>query len=126
MLRSSSLRLLEKILEEEAEVSDEMKSSAEDFSVAKSAKCLVLGGTPKWQSEVISVCPDYRCIEVESTTFDIKLVDSCDAVVIKTKFLSHSQYYKVTDRAKKKNRKIVYCTNNINNMLAKVTKALNA
>ena len=119
-------RLLEKILEEEAAVSEEIKSSTEDFSAAKSAKCLVLGGTHKWQSEVTSVCPDYRCIEVEANNFDVKLIDNCEAVVMKTNFLNHSQYYKVIERAKKKNKKIVYCTNNINNMLAKITKMLNA
>ena len=61
---------------------------------------------------------------MDNNTFDKKIIKKADAVVIKTDYLSHKQWYQVVDQAKKCGRKIVYCRNNISLLLRQVERAL--
>ena len=92
---------------------------------ARNAHVIVFGGPPNWQNQVKSKAPNYTCISVDNNTFDKKIIQKADAVVIKTDYLSHKQWHQVVDQAKKFGRKIVYCRNNISLLFMQVEKAMN-
>ena len=58
---------------------------------------------------------------MQTTKGDLK---AADAVVFKTDYLSHKQWYAVRDYAKKCGRKIIYCRNNISMMFEQIERAL--
>ena len=91
---------------------------------ARDAHVIVFGGPPNWQNQVKSKAPNYTCVSVDSNTFDKKIIQKADAIVIKTDYLSHKQWYQVVDQAKKYGRKIIYCRNNIALLFMQVEKAL--
>lgn len=91
---------------------------------AREAHVIVFGGPPNWQNQVKSKAPNYTCISVDNNTFDKKIIQKADAVVIKTDYLSHKQWHQVVDQAKKCGRKIIYCRNNIALLFMQVEKAL--
>ena len=95
-----------------------------DTTKARSANVIVFGGPDKWQSQVISQAPQYTCVSVDNNTFDKKNIKGADAVVFKTDYLSHKQWYAVRDYAKKCGRKIIYCRNNIPMMFEQIERAL--
>ena len=90
----------------------------------RNAKAVLFGGPSKWQSEVSNTAPNYLCISVSNNAFDVKNIDNAEIIIIKTDYLSHAQYKKIIERVRKKNKKIVYCTNNIKHMFYDVGKFL--
>ena len=91
---------------------------------ARNAHVIVFGGPDKWQGQVLSQAPNYICISVDNNTFDKKKIQRADAVVFKTDYLSHKQWYAIRDYAKKCGRKIIYCRNNIPMLFAQIEKVL--
>ncbi len=91
---------------------------------ARDAHVIVFGGPPNWQNQVKSKAPNYVCVSVDSNTFDKKIIQKADAIVIKTDYLSHKQWHLVVEQAKKCGRQIIYCRNNISMLFMQVEKAL--
>ena len=91
---------------------------------ALNAHVVIFGGPNKWQNQIKSIAPNYICISVDNNTFDKKIISKADAVVFKTDYLSHKQWSKVRDHAKKCGRKIVYCRNNLQFLFSQIEKAI--
>ena len=118
-LQEQNQLLRQYISDESREIDAEVEEpiSIED---ALNAKVVVFGGTTAWQASVRQRAENYVCVDVKDTVFDTKIIDKADAVVFKVDYLSHSQFYRVIDKVRKKKIPVVYCSNNINVMLRKI------
>ena len=95
-----------------------------DYMHAQNCHALVFGGPPNWQNTVKAAAPNYTCISVDNNTFVRKLIDKADVLIIKTDYLSHSQWKPVVTHAKKRGKKIAYCRNNFDRMFTQVQKCI--
>lgn len=102
------------------------KNTAEriDYDLVRSSNVIVFGGPPNWHASIKNVMNNFICIPVGNKTFDTKIIDSADVIVIKTDYFSHAQWYRIMSRARNKNKSVVYCQNNINALIRDVYKAL--
>lgn len=64
--------------------------------------------------------PGFTIIDPDNYGFDAKIIDKADVIVIKTDYMAHAQWYKVNERAKKKGKRLVFCTNSVEDMLLKI------
>ena len=85
-------------------------------------KAVVFGGHPNWQAQVKEAAPGFICIAADNYSFDAKIMDKADVVVVKTDYMSHAQWFKVSERARKKNKRIVYCAESVQKMMEKIGK----
>ncbi|ORT98770.1 hypothetical protein D081_2396 [Anaerovibrio sp. JC8] len=125
-IMAERVKILQQLLDEGA-ASDtkdtgEMDEAArqEILARAKNKKAVVFGGHPNWQAEVRKAAPDFTIIDPDNYGFDVKIIDKVDVIVIKTDYMAHAQWYKITERAKKKGKKIIFCTNSVDDMLMKI------
>ena len=120
-LLKEKARVLEELEAEEQAQLDE-KDAAECIERAKKMKAVVFGGHPNWQAQVKEAAPGFICISADNYSFDAKIMDKADVVVVKTDYMSHAQWFKVSERARKKHKRIVYCAESVQKMMEKVGK----
>lgn len=113
-------RILEELFNEKLNYSENIEDQKVIIERAKSLRIVVFGGHQKWQGQVKDSAPNYTCIEADNYSFDSKIIDKADAIVIKTDYMSHAQWYKIMERARKKNIKVIYCTENVQVMMLKI------
>lgn len=117
----AKVKALEELANDEKGIVEaESDDTAEAIDRGRKMKAVVFGGPPNWQAQVKKAADGYVCIETSDYVFDTKLIDNADVVVIKTDYMSHAQYRRIIERARKKNKKVIYCTNNVDGLLAKV------
>ncbi len=114
--------ILEEILSRDY---DNNSSKEVDFTTALNTNVLVFGGPDKWQSKIMELSETYKCVSIDKYNFSLDIIDNAAIILINYGYLSHGQYYKVIDYARNKNKKIVYCTNNIEKTLIKINDILN-
>ena len=90
----------------------------DDISILKNKNIVVFGGPPNWHTSVKKVLPNATCIPVSNKSFNTSIIDNSDIIVIKTDYLSHAQWYKIINQARSKNKKVLYCQNNIDMLLS--------
>ena len=89
-----------------------------------SKNIVVFGGPPNWHTSVKKVLPNATCIPVSNKSFNTSIIDNSDIIVIKTDYLSHAQWYKIINQARSKNKKVLYCQNNIDMLLSDLAESI--
>lgn len=113
--------ILESIVNSENKV-DQVENKAIDIQKILSKNIVVFGGPPNWHTSIKKVLPNATCIPVSNKSFNTNLIDNSDIIVIKTDYLSHAQWYKIINQARSKNKKVLYCQNNIDMLLSDLTE----
>lgn len=115
-------RVLEALLERKdiAAVKENTEENKKDdnISILNNKNIVVFGGPPNWHTSVKKVLPNATCIPVSNKSFNTSIIDNSDIIVIKTDYLSHAQWYKIINQARNKNKKVLYCQNNIDMLLS--------
>ena len=116
-------RVLEALLERKDVVTPKTGDTKEnkkddDISILKNKNIVVFGGPPNWHTSVKKVLPNATCIPVSNKSFSTSIIDNSDIIVIKTDYLSHAQWYRIINQARNKNKKVLYCQNNIDMLLS--------
>ena len=63
----------------------------------------------------------YIIVESDNYSFDVKIIDKTDVIVIKTDYLAHVQWYKIAERARRMKKKmVIFSGNNIEELLVKI------
>lgn len=119
-------RVLEALLERKdiaaAKENTEENKKDDNISILNSKNIVVFGGPPNWHTSVKKVLPNATCIPVSNKSFSTSIIDNSDIIVIKTDYLSHAQWYKIINQARSKNKKVLYCQNNIDMLLSDLVK----
>lgn len=119
-------RVLEVLLERKdiavAKENTEENKRDDNISILNSKNIVVFGGPPNWHTNVKKVLPNATCIPVSNKSFSTNLIDNSDIIVIKTDYLSHAQWYRIINQARNKNKKVLYCQNNIDILLSDLVK----
>lgn len=114
-------RVLEALLERKdiaaAKENTEENKRDDNISILNSKNIVVFGGPPNWHTSVKKVLPNATCIPVSNKSFNTSIIDNSDIIVIKTDYLSHAQWYRIINQARNKNKKVLYCQNNIDMLL---------
>lgn len=115
-------RVLEALLERKdiaaAKENTEENKKDDNISILNNKNIVVFGGPPNWHTSVKKVLPNATCIPVSNKSFNTSIIDNSDIIVIKTDYLSHAQWYKIINQARNKNKKVLYCQNNIDMLLS--------
>lgn len=116
-------RVLEALLERKDVVTpktEDIKENKKDdyISILNNKNIVVFGGPPNWHASVKKVLPNATCIPVSNKSFNTSIIDNSDIIVIKTDYLSHAQWYRIINQARNKNKKVLYCQNNIDMLLS--------
>ena len=115
-------RVLEALLERKdiaaTKENTEENKRDDNISILKNKNIVVFGGPPNWHTSVKKVLPNATCIPVSNKSFNTSIIDNSDIIVIKTDYLSHAQWYKIINQARNKNKKVLYCQNNIDMLLS--------
>lgn len=96
------------LLTDIAQQNSELPSTLPDKDISH-LKILVAGGHPTWQQRIAEAFPNVTIVEGEN--FDPALVDSCDVVAFNWLYAGHKMYYKLINRARTRNKPIVYISN---------------
>ena len=119
-------RVLEALLERKdiavAKENTEENKRDDNISILNSKNIVVFGGPPNWHTSVKKVLPNATCIPVSNKSFNTSIIDNSDIIVIKTDYLSHAQWYRIINQARNKNKKVLYCQNNIDILLSDLVK----
>lgn len=119
-------RVLEALLERKdiAAAKENTKENKKDdnIPILNSKNIVVFGGPPNWHTSVKRVLPNATCIPVSNKSFSTSIIDNSDIIVIKTDYLSHAQWYRIINQARSKNKKVLYCQNNIDMLLSDLVK----
>ncbi|WP_027407189.1 hypothetical protein [Anaerovibrio sp. RM50] len=98
---------------------------AKKLELAKNTKAVVFGGHPNWQNDLKNAVPGFTVVDADNYGFDAKIMDKADAVVMKTDYMAHAQWYKVIERARKLKKKVVFFSgNSIDELLVKIDEDL--
>lgn len=121
-------RVLEALLERKdiaaAKENTEENKKDDNISILNSKNIVVFGGPPNWHTSVKKVLPNATCIPVSNKSFNTSIIDNSDIIVIKTDYLSHAQWYKIINQARSKNKKVLYCQNNIDMLLGDLAESI--
>lgn len=122
-------RVLEALLERKDVVTPKTGDTKEnkkddDISILKNKNIVVFGGPPNWHTSIKKVLPNATCIPVSNKSFNTSIIDNSDIIVIKTDYLSHAQWYKIINQARNKNKKVLYCQNNIDMLLSDLAESI--
>lgn len=119
-------RVLEALLERKdiaaAKENTKENKKDDDIPILNSKNIVVFGGPPNWHTSVKRVLPNATCIPVSNKSFSTSIIDNSDIIVIKTDYLSHAQWYRIINQARSKNKKVLYCQNNIDMLLSDLVK----
>lgn len=96
-IKNDQIKILQKILQENEarppEPDEAQEARAKKINLAKNKKVLVFGGPPTWQGELKKKAPDYTIIKSNNYSFDVKIIDKADVVVMKIDYMGHAQWY---------------------------------
>lgn len=109
--------ILESVADNESKV-NHVEDKRIDLTKIRDKNIVVFGGPPNWHASVKKVLPNATCIPVSNKSFNTSIIDNSDIIVIKTDYLSHAQWYRIINQARSKNKKVLYCQNNIDMLLS--------
>lgn len=106
-------------------IGDIKENKKDDYiSILNNKNIVVFGGPPNWHTSIKKVLPNATCIPVSNKSFNTSIIDNSDIIVIKTDYLSHAQWYKIINQARNKNKKVLYCQNNIDMLLSDLAESI--
>lgn len=88
-------------------------------------KCVVVGGTEKWQRELKKHLPDtFSFIGADAKNFDPAVLRGVACIFVRPQYLSHSVYYRVMENADRDSRIVFLPGQNITKTLQVIGKTL--
>lgn len=119
-------RILEALLERKTNHEKDFKKEDVDISILQNKNIVVFGGPPNWHTNIKKVLPGITCMSVDNKNFNTSIIDNSDIIVIKTDYFSHAQWYRVIKQARNKNKKILYCQNNIDMLMNDLVNSISS
>ena len=119
-------RILEALLERKTNHEKDFKKEDVDISILQNKNIVVFGGPPNWHTNIKKVLPGITCMPVDNKNFNTSIIDNSDIIVIKTDYFSHAQWYRVIKQARNKNKKILYCQNNIDMLMNDLVNSISS
>lgn len=87
---------------------EDMIEELEDFNIPKK-RIVIAGGNDRWHNKLKPYFPEsFIYLDGSNDRFDVTCLDNKEMVLIYTKSMSHSFYYKLVDRCKRQNIVINY------------------
>lgn len=87
---------------------DNNNSMSDQLVLLKRIKGLIIGGHEIWQHKMKEFLSSFTFIHLDTTNFDVKLVDNADIIFMYAGYISHAMYYKALARVSTNNKKLVY------------------
>ena len=89
----------------------EIKEENIDYDVFETNIFLILGGHDTLQIKLKEILKNSIFINTDNLNFDVNLIQKAEIIIIFPNYLNHAIYYKVIDKARTLNKKILHITN---------------
>lgn len=112
------------ILKSLAEREDMPEAMPIDLDALKNLKAIVFGGHDNWQANLKKKLPDYTYVAVDNLNYNSNLLDNFDTVIFNYKYVNHAHYYKIIEKVRRTDKKIIYSGNSIRRLLEDLMKLI--
>ena len=69
---------------------------------------VLFGGHPNWQKHFYKKFPSCKIIPPDSVNFPLNVITKASCILLNSRHMSHSQWYRFMPAIKKHNKKIIY------------------